>query len=490
MRRLYLLCALLLFCPAILSAKPLSPTTEKNLVSLLTQWMQREHVPGAILGVVQDGQLVFVHGSGVANIEIQSPVTPTTVFRIASMSKNVTGLGVLALRDAGKLRLDDLVERYVPQLATWQYPTQDSPRLTVRDLLAHLGGFVTDDPWGDRQLDMSVADFEVFLRNDVSFARVPQTAFEYSNLGYAILGHVVSKSAGQSYQDYLRGKVFQPLGMRSTTFEVNDVPLKQRALGYRWESQRHIPEPVLGDGVFGAMGGLHTNAEDYTRYVAFLLQAWPPRDDVDTGQVKRASVRELALGYGFAEGQAHDADCATASVYGNGLSVSVDCRLGFSLEHAGGLPGYGSDVLLLPAANTAVFVFSNRTYAPAWEITAPLATELKTAGLLASAVTKESAAMQQAFAIAEQIFIKETWPQTSAIWANNFWLDRGSELRTQELRALKEQQGGQCKFLQRASQHRMAGELRWQCAKGTIIGTLTLAPIRSMQIQSLEFSVE
>ncbi|MDP1346396.1 serine hydrolase domain-containing protein, partial [Klebsiella pneumoniae] len=79
------------------------------------------------------------------------PVTPQTLFRIASMTKAFTALSVLSLRDDGKLQLDALAETYVPELRGWRYPTSDSPRIRVRDLLNHTAGFVTDDPWGDRQ---------------------------------------------------------------------------------------------------------------------------------------------------------------------------------------------------------------------------------------------------------------------------------------------------------------------------------------------------
>ena len=109
------------------------------------------HIPGLVYGIVAHGRLVYVRGLGVQDLESNRPVTPDTLFRIASMTKAFTALTILKLRNEGKLRLDAPAETYVPEMRGWKYPTADSPRIRVRDLLNHTGGFVTDDPWGDRQ---------------------------------------------------------------------------------------------------------------------------------------------------------------------------------------------------------------------------------------------------------------------------------------------------------------------------------------------------
>ena len=126
-----------------------------------------------------------------------SVVTPDTLFRIASMSKAFTALAILKLRDEGRLRLDALAEDYVPELRNWRYPTSDSPRIRVRDLLSHVAGFVTDDPWGDRQQVLTEAEFTRMLRDGVPFTRAPDTAFEYSNFGYALLGRIITNVSGR-----------------------------------------------------------------------------------------------------------------------------------------------------------------------------------------------------------------------------------------------------------------------------------------------------
>src|SRR5713101_6032887 len=157
------------------------------------------HIPGLVYGIVADGRLVYVRGLGVQDLESNRPVTPNTLFRIASMTKAFTALTVLTLRDSGMLQLDALAETYVPELRGWKYPTKDSPRIRVRDLLNHTAGFVTDDPWGDRQTPMPETEFSRLLREGVPFARTPATAMEYSNLGFALLGRVVTNVSGQPY---------------------------------------------------------------------------------------------------------------------------------------------------------------------------------------------------------------------------------------------------------------------------------------------------
>ena len=149
----------------------------------------------------------------------------------------------------------------------------------------------------------------------------------------------------------------------------------------------------MAHGAFGAMGGLQTSANDYAKYVAWLLSAWPPRDGADVGPVKRATVRELAQGANYPQlrqrfGKSGADACRQATAYGMGMIVAVDCDLGVTLSHGGGYPGYGSYVLLLPDYGIGIFALANRTYAgpraPVWDA----AVSLQKAGLLKARPTK------------------------------------------------------------------------------------------------------
>jgi D-alanyl-D-alanine-carboxypeptidase/D-alanyl-D-alanine-endopeptidase len=147
-----------------------------------------------------------------------------TVFRIASMTKAFTALTVLSLRDGGLIRLDAAAEDSVPEMRAWPYPTQDSPRIRVRDLLHHNAGFISDDPWGDRQNPMTEADFRALLHAGVPFSRPPGTAMEYSNLGYALLGRIVASVTGRPFAEVVADTLLRPLGMTASGFEPGEVP--------------------------------------------------------------------------------------------------------------------------------------------------------------------------------------------------------------------------------------------------------------------------
>ena len=256
---------------------------------------QEQQIPGIAAGIVQDGRLVHVTTVGLADVEASRPVAPATAFRIASMTKNMTALAILSLRDKGRLALDAPVSEYVPQFASVRPATRDSPPVTVRHLLTHTAGFVTDDPWGDRVLGMTPAELDALIATGTLFARPPGVAFEYSNLGYGLAGRVLTNVSGEPYQSYIRRTILEPLGMDCTTFDAVAAMKGDFAHPYRVDDGKWSRERVEPDGEVGAMGGLVTTVPDYARYVAFILAAWPARDDPEAGPVRRASVRELAL---------------------------------------------------------------------------------------------------------------------------------------------------------------------------------------------------
>src|SRR6185436_19758452 len=135
---------------------------------LFKSWMERAQPPGAVLGVIIDGELAFVKAAGVREKTNNAPVTPETVFRIASMTKSFTAMSILKLRDEGKLSLDDPVSKYIPELANLPYPTADSPVLNIRHLLTHSEGFPEDNPWGDRQLAQPDKTLREWLRTGIT----------------------------------------------------------------------------------------------------------------------------------------------------------------------------------------------------------------------------------------------------------------------------------------------------------------------------------
>jgi CubicO group peptidase (beta-lactamase class C family) len=453
------------------------------------------HIPGLVYGIVAGGKLVYVHSLGIQDRESNRPVTPDTLFRIASMTKAFTALTVLRLRDNGKLRLDGLAETYVPELVNWKYPTADSPHIRVRDLLNHAAGFVSDDPWGDRQTPLPEAAFSQLLREGVPFTRAPATAMEYSNLGIALLGRVVTNVSGHPYADTITATLLQPLGMASSGFNVDAAPQERRALGYRWEDDAWRVEPTMAHGAFGAMGGLQTSAIDYAKWVAYLLSAWPPRDDPDSGPTRRATVRELAQGSNFPRlrprpGHTATDECKQAATYGMGMWVAVDCDLGLTLSHGGGYPGYGSYLLLLPEKGVGLFAFANRTYAGPSGAVWDAAIALHKAGYLKERVAVVSVDLARAYLTVGTIYQQGTVAAASDQLAMNFLMDRDASGWSRDLATLKQKVGDCDTTADLTVSGALAGDFIWRCADGRLSGSLLLSPTHPPRIQSLKLGLK
>jgi CubicO group peptidase (beta-lactamase class C family) len=480
--------------PAAAQAPPpaAAATGYAQLDPIFADFQRERHIPGLVYGVVVGGRLVHVRSFGVQDLKSKRPVTPDTLFRIASMTKAFTALGVLALRDRGRLSLDSPVEAYVPELKGWRYPTTDSPRIRVRDLLHHNAGLVTDDPWGDRQTPMPEAEFTRLLRSGVQFNRPPGLQMEYSNFGYALLGRVVANVSNMPYRTYIERTLLQPLGMRSSGFEVGEWPQGRRAVGYRWEDERWSEEPTMRHGAFGAIGGLQTSANDYARWVAWLLSAWPPRDEAETGPVKRSTVRELVAGSGFAEARQRLLDgrpCPQTVTYGMGMRVFVDCELGTALNHGGGYPGYGSGVLLLPDRGVGLFVFGNRTYAGGSDALWWAASMLAKAGLIPEPPRPVSAALAEAYAAARLAYRRGDVLAIREKLAGNFLMDRSAADWSRDIAAIKSRVGPCERDMPVFARGAMSASFRWLCERGTVDGQILLAPTTPTTIQQLRLTV-
>jgi D-alanyl-D-alanine-carboxypeptidase/D-alanyl-D-alanine-endopeptidase len=478
---------------ALSLAAPTAAQTDAQKVAfteldpLFETFMRQNQVPGLVYGVVVDGQLAHVRALGVRDIRTKSPVTPETVFRIASMSKHFTALAALKLRDEGRLSFDAPAERYIPELSALRYPTTDSSKITVRDLLTHSAGFVTDDPWGDRQLDMVEAEFTRFLAGGVPFSRPPGMAFEYSNFGYALVGRLVTNVSGRNYADYIREAFLLPLGMISTGYDVARFDKDRRAIGYRRVDGEWIEEPALGPGVFGAMGGLMTTANDYARYVGWVLSAWPPRDGPDDSILARASVRETTRGQTFAGFLSGDPPgCGRSESYGFGMIPYNDCVLGFHIGHSGGLPGYGSNVLMLPDRGLGLFAFANRTYAPAARVVRDAAGQLVRSGAFAVRPRPVSAGLQaMASAVLRMYSAGDVLAARDAL-AMNVLLDRDSAQRNAQIAALKQTLGACGAADPIRPDNAMSATITFRCAQGVLRVRVVLAPTTPASLQSLE----
>src|SRR6187551_2907067 len=339
---------------------------------IFKEYADSNHLPGVAYGLVVDGKLVYKGNIGYTDIEKKIPVTSSSLFRIASMSKSFAAMAILKLRDEGKLNLDDPAYLYIPELKNLKYPTADAPHITVRHLMSHSAGFPEDNPWGDRQLADTDKDLLEFIGKQISFSNPPGIAYEYSNLGFALLGKIITNVSGMRYQDYIKMNIWEPVGMNTTTYEYADVTPDKLAHGYRWLNEKWNEEELLHDtkdGSWGAMGAMISSIDEFANYMAFHMSAWPPNNVPDDGPIKRSSVREMHHpwrwnvfnpNYKYPDGRT----CAITAAYCYGLGWMKDCEGKTYIAHSGGLPGFGSQWRIMPDYGIGIVSFANRTYSP------------------------------------------------------------------------------------------------------------------------------
>ena len=258
--------------------------------------MERQHISGLALLVTRDGKVVRSEGFGVANVELQVPVKPETIFQSGSVGKQFTATAVMMLVEAGKIGLNDPLTKYFPDAPpSWK-------NVTVRELLSHTGGF-GDYPknfnfrkdWTEPQL--------LKLVESIPLAYPPGTKWEYSNLGYLTLGILIHRVSGEFYGDFLQKRIFQPLGMQTTRIisEADIVP--NRAAGYRLvKGELKNQEWVAPAMNTTADGSLYFSIVDLSKWDAALYEGkllkrssfdlmWTP--------VKLKNGQPNKAGYGF-----------------------------------------------------------------------------------------------------------------------------------------------------------------------------------------------
>ena len=468
--------------------EPLLPDLDK----IFLDFAAANHVPGLVYGVVLDGKLIHSGAVGMANLERKIPAASDTRFRIASMTKSFVALAILKLRDEGKLRLDDRVDRILPELRRVRPPTADSPAITIRNLMTMTTGLPEDNPWGDQQLAIRVEELRKFVSGGLAFSNPPGQQFEYSNLGFVLLGQVVSKVSGLPYQKYITKNILRPLGMMNTVWEFGEVPADKLALGYRREDDAWKLEPMLHDGEGAAAGGLLTTMGDFARYVAFHLDAWPARDDPDRGPVRRATLREMhqpsVLSGLNAKTMMPDGKTPNPSVgfYCYGLGRTVDSRGIVRVSHSGGLPGFGSRYTFCPDYNVAVIAFANLTYEAMGKPLSEGLNLLLEPGRLEPRAQVASAILEtRKKQIADLVL---SWDERLGreILAENFFLDRSRDHWIKLAREKLEPLGKITSVGAVVAENQLRGEFSIAGEKGHVDLYFTLTPESVPKVQELQ----
>ena len=293
-------------------------------------------VPGASLIVVKDGKPVVRRGFGYANLEEHVGAGPETNYRMASVTKQFTAACILLLKQDGKLRLEDPVRKYLPEL-----PDSDD-KITVYHLLTHTGGLIDYEDLvpADRKTQLNDDDVLSMIAAQHKLYFEPGTAFRYSNGGYVLLGLIVQRVSGMDLADFMKRRIFQPLGMEHTLmYEHGHGPeVAHRAYGYsrvdgKWtKTDQSVTSATRGDG------GIYSSVDDLAKWDAALYSDRLLSDD----------SRKLAF-------TPHDPSGDPDTGYGFGWRISDD-----TVWHSGESIGFRNVIVRWPGQHMSVIILSNR----------------------------------------------------------------------------------------------------------------------------------
>jgi CubicO group peptidase (beta-lactamase class C family) len=471
----------------------LTSVTEQHdaLAALVADYAAQHRCPSIAWGIVSEGQVVVAGSVGTLDVAAPGQRTPTadSVYRIASMTKSFTCAAILALRDDGVLSLADPIARHAPELATVVGPTADAPAITVGDLMSMASGLATDDAWADRHLEIADDELDALLAQGVVFAHGPGTAYEYSNLGFGLLGRVVLRATGRTVQQHISERLLAPLGLTRSTWvqPAHD----DWARPHRVQDGTIVPEgtPLQGDGGIAPMGGLWTTVADLARWVHFLDDAFPPRDDADDGPVRRASRREMQRIHTYVGATTLAGQRLTAG-YGYGLRIADSPTLGRIITHAGGLPGYGSNMRWLSGRHLGAVALSNGTYAPMSELTMRMLMLLDGAGAVPP--TPQPFSFEVSGAAAALVGLLADWRDDVAdeVFADNVAPDESFARRADAAHRLVDACGGSLEVLAITPSSGAGGTVDLAHPSGSPVRVrFELAPTRPLRVQWYEVTV-
>lgn len=318
---------------ALAQTQPPSTDPVPRMQQIIASYVDDKSFMGTVL-VVKDGKTLIDQGYGSADLEWNIPNSPTTKFRLGSITKQFTAASILLLQERGKLNIDDPVSKYMPDApAAWS-------KITIYNVLTHTSGIPSftgfpdyrSTEWKDTNPTELVARFR-----DKPLDFEPGTKFTYSNSGYVLLGYLIEKISGQKYGDFLQQNIFTPLGMTSTGIDSNAAILPQRAQGYR-----RTPHGIEHDGYISmtipfSAGALYSTTGDLLKWEQGLFG----------GKVlKPESLAKMTTpfknGYG----------CGLFIRTGDGQKL---------ITHGGGIEGFNTSLNYYPDDKTTVIVLGNLT---------------------------------------------------------------------------------------------------------------------------------
>ena len=320
------LCAVLLF---------VSSARADQIDDYVKAQMQEKHIPGAAIAVIKNGRVVKMQGYGLANVELNVPVTKDTVFEIGSVSKQMTAAAIMLLVEDGKINLDEKISKYLPNTPdAWK-------NVSVRNLLTHTSGIKSYTGLSGFALS------ERMTRDDFIKKLAPEPLdfptgerYTYSNSGYSLLGYIIESASGKNYWTFMRERIFAPLGMTKTADRDPQFIVPNRADGYEWTNGRLVGRDYELTDLFAA-GAIVSTIEDLTKW--------------ETGMagdkfLKAESKTQMWTPLTFNNGEHFG--------YGFGWNVG-DFRAHKLISHGGQTAGFAANVSRYVDDNLTVIVLTN-----------------------------------------------------------------------------------------------------------------------------------
>ena len=336
-----LVCGLLAALVATLALSSCQPA-KKSIsadIDLLLSEAYVPNEPGAAVIVVKDGETLFRKGYGKADLELGIPVDPDMVFRLGSITKQFTAVAILMLEEQGKLSVKDDITRYLPD-----YPTHGQ-NITIEHLLTHTSGiksYTSMPEWFPLwRKDMSLQELiDIFKDQPADFA--PGEKWSYNNSGYILLGAIIEKVAGETYEDFIQKHIFEPLGMKHSHYGSASRIIQRRIPGYSKGAKGYENAAYLSMTQPYAAGSLLSSVDDLALWDAALSSE---------KLLKNENLEKAFVPYVLNNGK------STGYGYGWGISEYEGYRL---VEHGGGINGFTTYALRIPGEKLFVAVLTNR----------------------------------------------------------------------------------------------------------------------------------
>ena len=322
-------------------------------LQLLEIWVEAQQeyrgIPGIVVGLVYDQELVYAKSFGLADVENNTPVSIETPYRIASITKTFTATALVQLRDAGKLRLDDPVKDYLPWFNIQQrFP--DEPPITIRQLLTHTSGLPreADFPYWTNHDFPTLDEIKATLASQETVYR-PATEIKYSNLGMALAGEVVVAASGMPYAQYIEEHIFEPLGMSESAVHPDKAYQERLVTPYsqrQSDNGRFVEDYVDTEGIAPA-ANIASTVADLAKYTALQFREY---DNSEDAVVKGSSLREMHRVQFLRQHWGS----------GWGLGWSVWARGGKTINgHGGWVGGNRTQIMFIPEDKVGVIVLTN-----------------------------------------------------------------------------------------------------------------------------------